>query len=115
MFWKSFFLCCCVKIGRRFEDDVFVTVLEVDTDKWLRCRSGQVKIRIVLVIFVAQGMTINLEGPFFEPSVTQTIYETVPKKDKPQNSWHQLQIYDEQSIFNETFKKCTKSTSGLSQ
>ena len=65
---------------------MFVTVLEVDTDKWLRCRSGQVKILIVLVIFVAQGMTINLEGPFFEPSVTQTIYETVPKKDKPQNS-----------------------------
>ena len=62
---------------------MLVTIFEVDTDKWLRCRSGQVKIRIVLVIFVAQGMTINLEGPFFEPSVIQTIYETVPKKDKP--------------------------------
>ena len=92
-----------------------VTVFEVDTDKWLRCRSAQVKIRIVLVIFVAQGMTVNLEGPFFEPLVIQTIFETVPKKDKPQNSRHQLQIYDERSIFNETFKKCTKSTSGLSQ
>ena len=56
-----------------------------------------------------------MTGPFFEPSVIQTIYETVPKKDKPQNSRHQLQIYDERSIFNETFKKCTKSTSGLSQ
>ena len=94
---------------------MLVTIFEVDTDKWLRCRSGQVKIRIVLVIFVAQGMTINLEGPFFEPSVIQTIYETVPKKDKPQNSRHQLQIYDEGSIFNETFKKFTKSTSGFSQ
>ena len=60
-----------------------VTVFEVDTDKWLRCRSGQVKIRIVLVIFVAQGMTVNLEGPFFEPSVIQTIYEQLPTKDKP--------------------------------
>ena len=46
----------------RFEDDVLVTVFEVDTDELLRCRSGQVKIRIVLVIFVARGMTINLEG-----------------------------------------------------
>lgn len=66
-------------MARRFEDDVLVTVFKVDTDEWLRCRSGQVKIRIVLVIFVAQGMTINLEGPFFEPSVIQTIYENLPK------------------------------------
>ena len=82
-------------MAHRFSDDVLVTVFEVDTDEWLRCRSGQVKIQIVLVIFVAQGMTINLEGPFFEPSVIQTIYENLPKKDKPQNSRHQLQIYDE--------------------
>ena len=67
----------------RFEDDVLVTVFEVDTDERLRCRSGQVKIRIVLVIFVAQGMTINLEGPFFEPSVIQTIYENLPKRQTP--------------------------------
>ena len=67
----------------RFEDDVLVTVFEVDTDELLRCRSGQVKIRIVLVIFVAQGMTINLEGPFFEPSVIQTIYENLPKRQTP--------------------------------
>ena len=49
----------------RFEDDVLVTVFEVDADEWLKevqVRSGQVKIRIVLVIFVARGMTINLEG-----------------------------------------------------
>ena len=50
-------------MARRFEDDVLVTVFEVDTDEWLKeVQVGSGQNRIVLVIFVARGMTINLEG-----------------------------------------------------
>ena len=62
MFRKRFFLCCCVKMARRFEDDALVMVFEANMDEWLKevqFRSGQ---KILLVIFVARGMTINLEG-----------------------------------------------------
>ena len=49
-------------MARRFEDDALVTVFEANMDEWLKevqFRSGQ---KILLVIFVARGMTINLEG-----------------------------------------------------
>ena len=41
---KKFFLCCCVKMACRFEDNALVTVFEVNTDEWLKevqVRSGQ--------------------------------------------------------------------------
>ena len=41
---KKFFLCCCVKMACRFEDDALVTVFEVNTDEWykeVQVRSGQ--------------------------------------------------------------------------
>ena len=49
-------------MARRFEDDALVTVFEANMDEWLKevqFRSGQ---KILLVIFVARGMPINLEG-----------------------------------------------------
>ena len=49
-------------MARRFEDDALVMVFEANMDEWLKevqFRSGQ---KILLVIFVARGMTINLEG-----------------------------------------------------
>ena len=49
-------------MARRFEDDALVMVFEANMDEWLKevqFRSGQ---KILLVIFVTRGMTINLEG-----------------------------------------------------
>ena len=56
-----------------------------------------------------------MTGPFFEPSVIETIYEQLPTKEKPKIVDANCKFMMNDRSLMKHLKKCTKSTSGLSQ